>query len=55
MCHGMSHRHLMDIMLVFLGFGLCFGFAFAIRDMIGHGMVWGDVTTNSFAFSHESC
>ena len=30
-----------------------FGFAFAIRDTIGHGMTWGDVTTNSFAFSRE--
>ena len=25
-----------------------------IRDMIGHGMTWGDVMTNSFMFSHES-
>ena len=30
-------------------------FAFAIRDMIGRGMTWGDVMTNSFTFSHESC
>ena len=31
------------------------GFAFAIRDMIGCGMMCGDITTNSFTFSLESC
>ena len=30
-------------------------FAFAIRDTIGRGMTWGDVTMNSFAFLLESC
>ena len=29
-------------------------FAFVIRDTIGRGMTWGDVTMNSFAFSRES-
>ena len=29
----------------------CFGFTFAICDMIGCGMTCGDVTTNSFMFS----
>ena len=28
-------------------------FAFVIRDTIGRGMTWDDVTTNSFAFSRE--
>ena len=30
-------------------------FAFAIRDTIGCGMTWGDVTMISFTFSRESC
>ena len=54
MSHGTSHGRLTDVVLVFWGSHLHFGFAFAICDMIGHGMTCGDVMMNYFAFSHES-
>ena len=30
-------------------------FAFMIHDMIGRGVICGDVMTNSFMFSQDSC
>ena len=52
-------EHLVIIAFVFR-FVFCvhvhvLGFAFTIRDMIGRGMMCGDVTTNSSVFLHESC
>ena len=53
MSHRASHGRLTDVAFVFYGSHLHFGFAFTIHDTIGHGMTWGDVTTNSVAFSCE--
>ena len=54
MSHGTSHRHLTDVVLVFWGLHLHFGFVFTIHDTIGRGMTCDDVTMNSFVFSCES-
>ena len=61
MCHDVLLTHECLAIVVFvLGFmfrvcipvfGSCL---FAIHDMIGRGVTWGDVTMNSFTFTDES-
>ena len=54
MSHGVSHGCLTDVALDFSGSCLSFRFTFMICDMIGCGMMCGDVMMNSFMFLCES-
>ena len=63
MCHYMSccfvglrisHSSGIHFRVRVLGLHSCLQFALTIRDMIGCGVMWGDVTINSFMFSYES-
>ena len=49
----MSHINHIHFRVHVLGLHSYLWFMFAIHDMIGHGMTWGDVTMNSFTFSCE--
>ena len=60
MCHDVLLAHECLVVVAFI-LGFTFSgshsylwFAFAIHDMIGCGMMWGDIMMNSFTFSCES-
>ena len=54
LAHKMSHSSRVHCRIHISGLCLYLQFAFAIHDMIGHGVMCGDIMMNSFTFSRES-